>query len=222
MTVSAVQQQRTDPDPPDLPTAAAGAFRAITPERILDTRIGLGAEGPIQANGMFTLQVTGRAGVPLGGVPGTVQIRNGSAGTVEVIADVTGYYLAGAATRSGTFAPVPPARVLDTRSSLGVVGPVAPQSEISVQIAGQGGVPPEGAAAVALNVTVTGSTDAGYIQAYPGGTPPPTGSSLNFVAGQTVPNLVVVPIGADGTITLNNGSPGTVQLIGDVYGYVLS
>jgi len=65
---TAVPEQLTDPDPTDLPPPAAGAFRAITPARILDTRIGLGAEGPIQSNGMFTLQVTGRAGVPWGGV----------------------------------------------------------------------------------------------------------------------------------------------------------
>jgi len=36
-----------------------------------------------------------------------------------------------------------------------------------------------------------------------------------------VPNLVVVPVGADGKITLYNGSAGTVQLIGDIAGYYL-
>ena len=44
-------------------------------------------------------------------------------------------------------------------------------------------------------------------------------SNLNFTAGQTVPNLVIVPVGADGKIRLYNGSPGTVQLIADIAGY---
>ena len=47
----------------------------------------------------------------------------------------------------------------------------------------------------------------------------PTVSNLNFTAGQTVANLVIVPVGADGKIRLYNGSPGTVQLIADIAGY---
>ena len=46
-------------------------------------------------------------------------------------------------------------------------------------------------------------------------------SNLNFQAGQNIPNLVIVPVGADGKIQLYNGSPGTVQLIADVTGYIL-
>ena len=49
----------------------------------------------------------------------------------------------------------------------------------------------------------------------------PTASNLNFVAGQTIPNLVVVPVGADGSIRLFNGSGGAVDLIADVAGYYL-
>ena len=36
-----------------------------------------------------------------------------------------------------------------------------------------------------------------------------------------MPNLVIVPVGTDGSVALRNGAPGTVQLIADVYGYVL-
>ena len=46
-------------------------------------------------------------------------------------------------------------------------------------------------------------------------------SNLNFQAGQNIPNLVVVPVGADGKIQLFNGSTGTVQLLADVTGYIL-
>jgi hypothetical protein len=39
------------------------------------------------------------------------------------------------------------------------------------------------------------------------------------VAGQTVANLVIAPVGADGKVALYNGSVGTVQLLADVSGY---
>ena len=50
----------------------------------------------------------------------------------------------------------------------------------------------------------------------------PLASNLNFVPGQTIPNLVVAKVGANGNIALTNNSPGTVQLIADVAGYYLS
>ncbi len=45
-------------------------------------------------------------------------------------------------------------------------------------------------------------------------------SNLNFLAQQSVPNLVVAQIGSDGVVDFYNGSAGTVQLIVDVFGYV--
>ena len=62
---------------------------------------------------------------------------------------------------------------------------------------------------------------AGHITVYPDGTSLPTASNLNFTAGETVPNLVITPVGADGKVDLYNGSSGTVQLIADVSGYFL-
>ena len=84
---------------------------------------------------------------------------------------------------------------------------------------GHGGVPASGVSAVVLNVTVTQPKAAGYITVYPDGATRPLASNLNFVAGQTVPNLVVAPVGADGKVDLYNGSSGTVELVADVSGY---
>jgi hypothetical protein len=44
-------------------------------------------------------------------------------------------------------------------------------------------------------------------------------SNLNFVKAQTVPNLVIAPVGAYGKVALYNGSAGSVQLVADVSGY---
>src|SRR5664280_2530649 len=122
----------------------------------------------------------------------------------------------------GSFVSLNPARVLDTRGGFGAAGPVPANGSISVQITGAAGVPATGASAVVLNVTVTSPAGNGFITVYPDGTSTPNASNLNFLTGQTIPNLVVVPIGANGKIRLANGSPGTTQLIADVAGYYLS
>jgi hypothetical protein len=47
-------------------------YRALTPERLLDTRQNLGAAGPVPAQGSIDVQVTGVAGVPATGVSAVV------------------------------------------------------------------------------------------------------------------------------------------------------
>lgn len=125
-------------------------------------------------------------------------------------------------TVAGPYVAVSPARVLDTRSGLGASGPVAAYSTIHVQITGSGGVPASGVAAVVLNVTVTQPQGAGYLRVYPDGTAMPNASTLNFAAGQTVPNLVTVKLSPAGAIAITNSSGGTVQIVADVSGYYLA
>ena len=123
---------------------------------------------------------------------------------------------------AGTLVTVAPARVLDTRSGNGASrAPVAAGADLVVQIAGRGGVPATGVSAAVVNVTVTEPRTAGYISAWADGAAMPAVSNLNFIAGQTVPNLAIVPVGPNGAIRLHNGSGGTVQLIADVSGYHL-
>jgi len=126
-------------------------------------------------------------------------------------------------TTPGSFASLAPTRLLDTRIGLGAPqAAVQPGATLRLQVAGRGGAPASGAGAVVLNVTVTQPGQGGYLTVYAGGAARPTASNLNFVAGQTVPNLVVAPIGGDGTVALFNGSASTVQLIADAAGYYLA
>jgi murein DD-endopeptidase MepM/ murein hydrolase activator NlpD len=54
-------------------SSGAGAFRALTPSRILDTRAGTGGfTAPVGAGQSIDLQVTGQGGVPATGVSGVV------------------------------------------------------------------------------------------------------------------------------------------------------
>jgi hypothetical protein len=157
------------------------------------------------------------------GADGKVALFNGSGGTVQLIADVSGYFLAGAPAAGGTFGSLPPSRLLDTRNAVGATkAAVAGGGTVHLQVTGVGDVPATGVSSVVLNVTVTSPTMPGWVSAYGDGTSLPSASNLNFVAGQTVPNLVIAPVGADGKVALYNGSAGTVHLIADVAGYYLS
>jgi hypothetical protein len=117
------------------------------------------------------------------------------------------------------FNPLPPARVLDTREGNGApVGKVAPNSAIDLQVTGRGGVPATGVSAVVLNVTVTEPTALSFLTAWPAGEARPLASNLNFSSGQTVPNLVVVKVGAGGKVSLYNYA-GATHVIADVSGW---
>ncbi len=147
--------------------------------------------------------------VPLG--PGnTVTIYN-NAGTVDVIADLVGSYAPG--TGSG-FTGTSPTRVLDTR--IGTGAPTAPLGAGATMTLTVPGLP-AGATAVAMNATVTNPTAASWLTVYPGGAPQPNASNLNYVAGQTIPNMVIVPLGPGNTVTIYNQA-GTVEVIADLVG----
>ncbi|HEX3089085.1 MAG TPA: hypothetical protein VHQ23_10545 [Ilumatobacteraceae bacterium] len=58
---------------PQPPAIATSKFVPVSPARILDTRVGMGApEGVVAAGGQINLQIAGRAGVPVGGVSAVV------------------------------------------------------------------------------------------------------------------------------------------------------
>ena len=117
----------------------------------------------------------------------------------------------------GQFHPLTPARILDTRTTN---SPIAEGLTRDVPILGEGGVPNQDVAAVVLNVTVTEPTASSFLTIYPTGAQGvPTASNLNFLAGQSIPNLVVATLGTGGRVSIFNHS-GTVQVIFDVQGWI--
>lgn len=153
--------------------------------------------------------------VPLNG--GIADLYNGSGGTVHVVADLDGYY---AASAPDLFVPYGPGRITDTRTTNSFIpantGRSYPAAYFNDSCSPACPLP----AAVVDNVTVTQPQQNGYLTAYPTGQPRPGTSSLNFVAGQTVPNLVTTQAG-NGNVTFYNASGGTVQLIIDEFGYFI-
>ena len=254
--------------------STAGLYVAVTPTRIVDTRVGLGGSSRIGADRAVAVQITSDNGViPSSGVAaivanvtvtnpagpgnlavyatgtarptvsnvnfvagqtvpnlvtvpisarGQIDLRNNSTGAVDVIVDVSGYYVSGTPVEPGSFRSLTPSRIVDSRINLGFGGRVPADQPIAVHVTGTGGVPASGVAAVVANVTVTEPSAPGNLSVYPTGVARPTVSNVNFVGGQTVPNLVTVPVGADGRIVLRNNSTGTTQVIVDVAGYYLA
>jgi len=152
------------------------------------------------------------------GANGSISILNANPGTVHIVVDIQGYITAGTPTTAGAVVPVSPIRVVDTRLGLGAQGPVAASSGVVVTISGQSF--PTGTTGVFMNLTVTEPKAGGWVAAYPTQGSLPLVSNVNFVGGQTVPNLATVGL-ANAEATLHNGSGATVQLVADVFAYIL-
>lgn len=144
-------------------------------------------------------------------------------GTANVVADITGYFPS-----TSDLTPLTPARLLDTRSGMSTVdgkfaggGAIQAGGTLDLTVVGRGGVPAIGVSAVIVNVTATGATASTFVTAWPSGTARPNASNLNALAGQTIPNLVMVAPGPNNKISLFN-SAGSTDLIVDVVGYFAS
>lgn len=128
----------------------------------------------------------------------------------------------------GEYHPLTPARIFDTRapginSAPGAIATSSVGGTVDVQILGQGGIPAAAAdvLAVAISITVTEPTREGYLTAYPSGSAAGISSVVNFVANQTVPNLSVQTVGANGKLTVKVVTPqsGSAQVLIDVFGW---
>ncbi|MFE7593886.1 right-handed parallel beta-helix repeat-containing protein [Kitasatospora sp. NPDC057512] len=147
---------------------------------------------------------------------GKVSFYNASGGTVQLIADLAGYY----SPKGSLFHAQGPTRLLDTRAPIGVPAAQAVPAggTVDLPVAGVAGVPATGLTAVTMNVTVTEPQADGHLTVFPHGDKAPNASNLNWTAGRTIPNLVTVPV-KDGKVSFQNVSGGTVHLIADLAGY---
>ena len=147
------------------------------------------------------------------GDDGLVKLRNAS-GEVALVADLFGYYDAGAG--AARFRALSPSRLLDTRP-----GRPGPRAIVDVNTSGHAGIP-DGATAVALNVTGVAASASSDVRVYP--TPlttsavPPSVSTLNLVRGQTAADAALVRTGTGGSVRLFNSS-GSLGLLVDVAGW---
>ena len=149
-----------------------------------------------------------------------------STNPVQVIIDVVGYVSAGS-----LFQATDPTRIVETRASAGIVGPIpgplVPNTVYPVTLSDTSLIPSD-ATAVVLNVTAVSPTAFGNLRVYPdtnglGTTAPPLASNLNYIPGRAIPNMVIVQIPADRKIDFYNNqglSSSRTDLIVDVIGYI--
>ncbi len=171
--------------------------------------------------------LTASAGATVAGLV-TVQLGPGGAvtlfnreGRVNLVADLEGWFGAPAIGSGGLYHPLTPALIADTRPGSGAPGEgraPGPGGVLTVQVGGEAGVPATGVAAVALTISVAGSTAPGFVTAYPAGSPAPLASSVNFPAASAVANRVIVPVGPTGAVSIANAA-GLTNLAIDVDGW---
>ena len=133
---------------------------------------------------------------------------------VDVVVDVNGYNPGDA-----SFVALVPQRILDSRTAPGPKPRPASMLFVPIrelQITGTAGIPAS-ASSVVVNLTVTQSTGSGFVTVFPCGATRPNSSNVNFVAGETVSNMVVAEIGRRGTICLY--SPSDPDYVIDITAY---
>jgi len=157
------------------------------------------------------------------GADGKISLFN-NAGSTDLIVDVVGYF-----SSTTTFAPLLPARLLDTRPGFSTVdgqfsgtGAIGSGGTQNLTVIGRGGVPIGGVGAVALNITAVTPSAAGYLTAWGTGTTignaPPQTMAVNFAAGAVIPSLVIAQVGPNGQVSISN-SLGSTNVIVDVVGW---
>ncbi|MDQ6726361.1 MAG: peptidoglycan recognition protein family protein, partial [Actinomycetota bacterium] len=190
-----------------VPTAAYAAVRNLLAWKL--ALHGVDPTATITAGGISVRTISGHRDLNSTDCPGEM-----AEGVVPALrSDV-------AASIGATYHPLSPVRVLDTRNGTGAAAaPVGPGATIDLKVAGVGGVPASGVAAVVLNVTAADVTaPLSFLTVWPKGATRPTASNLNFGPGRPVANLVTTRVGTAGGISLYNDT-GTVGVVADVQGW---
>ena len=114
-----------------------------------------------------------------------------------------------------SFVPTAPLRVLDTRQPSSPIQTLGPNATVTLSLAAH---VPADTTAVALNVTATEGSTTSFLTVYPTGSALPNASSVNWNNPAAHPNAVIVQLGTNRSININNAF-GTVDVIVDLNGY---
>lgn len=131
--------------------------------------------------------------LPLG-TSGQITIYN-NAGSVDVLADVLGYYASDSTHGAGQeFTTVPPERLVDTRKDPdGQLEASGGNNKLILDVAfGQNGNASQFVSAVAVNVTSVNAGAIGHLTTWDGVGDPPNTSTLNFPDAAAIANLAII------------------------------
>jgi len=158
-----------------------------------------------------------------------------SVGSVDVVADVEGYFEAQASSVvTGEFHPMTPVRVCDTRTACGTQKALVAGRSVVVTVNGGGGIPSSGTAeAAVLDVTGVVGTAGTYLSVFPttatgtcaySALHPPPFSTLSLGAGAVRTNRVIVALGpaapgGPATSVCVYDAAGTINVVLDANGW---
>jgi hypothetical protein len=137
----------------------------------------------------------------------------------DLVIDVFGYFTPTASSKAGRYlSAATPARLVDSRDGTGLAGPgkLAARDTRVVQVTGRGGVPASGVTAVAVNLTLTETSGAGFLTVTPDGAPTVSNVNVDHI-GATRANFAIVPVDANGRVRLFTLS--AAHVIVDVAGW---
>jgi len=144
----------------------------------------------------------------------------------NVIVDLLGYFQPSGGPRpEGRLVRLDPVRVLDTRP--GEAGPVpsgwsphrpVANEAVRVELPATSGLPATGVAAVVVNITATDAGAEGFLRALPTGSAGGTTSNVNYLPGADSATHAIVPLGADGTISIFTNA--ATHIVVDLEGYI--
>ena len=154
-----------------------------------------------------------------------------SSTTARVVVDVMAWFVStSGSSDDGRFVASDPGRLVDTRIPAGDTldsgspNPfVRAAGRFDIDVAGQLDVPDDDTvAAVVIGVATIGRLDdqAGFVGGHPSGTAWPGTSNANVSPGEVRANMMVIPLGADGGISLTAFDVADVAV--DLLGYVTS
>jgi hypothetical protein len=160
-------------------------------------------------DGQYMLQIAGTSGGSTSYSPSPAPF-----GAVQM----AGFGIVLDTTPTGTYYPLPPVRILDTRTGSGPTGAIVSGTARKFTVAGLFNVPAN-AIAVTGNLTVAGASGAGYVTLGPslaGAT-----STINLAARDDRANGVTIGLAGDGSLSLlyTGPSKATAQAIFDLTGY---
>jgi hypothetical protein len=141
----------------------------------------------------------------------------------DVVIDLQGWF----GPTNPAFSATDPYRIVDTRIGRGAPpqrvqrnSPLnLPIHGISVPVNGRNVAVPADAVAAIINVVATEPLAAGHLTVWGCDGGPPVASNLNYVAGATVANGVIAPIGPDGSICIYTHSAS--HMVVDIAGWLV-
>jgi hypothetical protein len=224
------QQCTVPPATPTLSSAAPGIGQTGTSTFLTlhGTGLNMGDQVSVTSSGSGNGSWSTPVSVSADGTSLTVEVSlyNLSPGTYDIQVQSPSY---ASATLPAAFQVTPdppqqgflaaaPTTLLDTSTGLGgSQGAVAPGQTVTLQVAGQAGVPFY-ADSVLLDVTALNPSGAGSVAAFPDGQTRPTGiAGLRYPAHRSTTTLVSVPV-TNGSVDLYVGGAGSTNLRVDVVG----